>query len=683
MRVIPQSTINIYSNVMISKGNNIAFKNAGEQKEYFSKHLIESKVPCTVVRKSNVLRIEPTNKAMFYPSQNPNYISFRNPNVDEREYYGIITNWDYVNENCIEIAYAIDYFQTYCFDMNFSKGVDDCLVVREHLSQADYAKSLINPYDPSILEFQTGENLETGYMLEDNVIDAGTSAFSNAFPNTDYHHDNNAILYYISPFDVNELGIRDDFFDMLNKIVESGGFYLLPGHYVLDQGNSHYIWRSKDSSSGYDKVQLSGHLNHETLILCVCRSINNDRSYIINKLTQWGVINSLVNMYSIPYKNLRAAFSTFIEYGSIYEGRLVRRDFTPRTQEYNSKKLNLYPFNYARLMSPTGDVQELHYEYFKSLQNGEGAYSLGIGTMIANSPVSVVAPIDYKYLTSRYSDSPSTQFGIYFDRYPTVAYNTDAYLAAYAAQAQANIRNNTWINQQQRELDVIKANAGMISGVVSTFANTSAIPNGASRTDNATGADPSALGNGISAGLNFANAGVQAQLTKRQTNIIESQDQFVKASYAALTGGEGNEVFEANMAPTKAAYAANIYTPSDCTGQTNYFEGGFQDIKIYPVTLRDEIMKLYDLYFRNFGYASGRFGKPRIFNYMDGNTHKDEELPHFTKTSDSDDAVLSTYVKTSHMKLNFFISDVSDFISTMFDSGVRLYKGSHLIEKGL
>lgn len=690
MIISPQSTVTLYKEVPIRNGINIVFTNKHEQTSYFERHVLQSNAPCTVIRKTNVLKIEIPSVLNL---RNMNYLSFRNPTFDDRTFYATIINYDYVNNNCVEVIYAIDYWQSYMFDIN----VHDCLINREHLSEDDYQKSLTNPYDPSILEFQTGETLPVGSMLENNIINSDnmkrifSEVYSTISSETSSTHSQDMYtIMYISRFDVASLGEKAglEWIGIQQGVKEKGGFSLQPGAPTLDIAvNADAMWVYDNDSARIITRQLNA-----TWIFCVADfySSNADDvtvSYIIDKLTEWGVISSLVNMYSVPKTVIKTAFNKYIPYDGRY-GRIHDYQQTPLKSTYDSQKLSCYPFSYMRLLSTAGDAEELHYEYFDDLTKGGESFTLGVASTLNDMPCAVVAPKHYKYPFSTdvlSLNATNMMCAMKLTQFPTAAYTTDAYLAAFAAAAQQNIRGNTWIASEERGLAITTAGINNIRTAISDITGAGKISGSVSETEyaggtssmNASGDIANPLSAGLRVGVGMFSAGVNAGLRNNQLNLLKSHDQYIDASYDALTGGESAKVFEANFAPTKPAYASNYYTASDGNGAINYLPGGFFDILIQFVSLRDEIQKSYDSYFRNYGYASGRCGQPRIFNYIKGSG----DMPHFTYTDEDTEGIKSTYIQTTHLHTTSSISDVDHFVSALFNAGVRMIQGSDLIAK--
>ena len=121
----------------------LIFSTRAKQIEYYTSKRVRQFVNCTVVRKNGVLRLE----APMSVVKDCNYISFINPAFDNKEFYGHIVNYDYVNNECTDIVYALDWWQSYMFDVTF----DNMYIEREHLSEEDYQKAETNPSSPRVL----------------------------------------------------------------------------------------------------------------------------------------------------------------------------------------------------------------------------------------------------------------------------------------------------------------------------------------------------------------------------------------------------------------------------------------------------------------------------------------------------------------------------------------------------
>ena len=158
MRVTPNSTITLYSNIKIRRGMGPIFSSANTRNAYFNQHIVRSNVPTTYVRHTGEVKVE----APLSVVKECNYISFINPDFENMTWYALLVNWEYVNNECTAIDYVIDPLMTYLFQFQ----MQPCTISRQHLSITDFNKAEVNPYDPSIYQFTTGEDLMTSPEVE-------------------------------------------------------------------------------------------------------------------------------------------------------------------------------------------------------------------------------------------------------------------------------------------------------------------------------------------------------------------------------------------------------------------------------------------------------------------------------------------------------------------------------------
>ncbi len=158
MRVVPGSSINLYSNIKIRKGMGPVFSSAQRRDAYFQQHLVRQSVPTTYVRHSGEVKVE----APLSVVKGCNYISFINPDFENMTWYALLTDWEYINNECTRIDYIIDPLMTYMFMFQMQESV----ISRQHLCVADYDKAARNPYDPTIYQFTTPEDLAVGPAVE-------------------------------------------------------------------------------------------------------------------------------------------------------------------------------------------------------------------------------------------------------------------------------------------------------------------------------------------------------------------------------------------------------------------------------------------------------------------------------------------------------------------------------------
>lgn len=683
MRIIPDSTISLYANVGIDSGEQLVFKNRTNQKAYFTSKLVRSAVNCTMVRKTGRLRVEIPGSVI----STCDYISFINPSFDNRTVYARIVDYDYINNECVEIAYAIDYWQTWMFDVTF----DEMYIEREHLSQADWDKAELNPYDQSILEFKTSESLPISEDIEKPYYAFGTTS------------DKDGI--FIGEALCNQYSITDKigtlliFSDINLEYLDTNGSSPLPSE-VFWSILQNFIYDSSDAvrdnlcalklspaTKAYlrtHNTQYTGHpfrkgekWGHTTLgnitpfssntieapvSYVYCDNSSVDMSDNFSALLQWftdaGLLDSLLGVYPVPTGLVM--FS-----GSQFNAPISIKLTTAKTQSVTNKKLDLYPYSYYKVMTPNGDIKELRMESFKSAQDGLDECEVAMSLDVLEKPNLIIAPVNYK-ASGTAPNNPTTDMntleGIMFSQFPTMPYDIDAFRSQMAVVANSIIGNNTIqykydleLRGQQLANDYIRAGANTASGVVS-------------------GAISALAGDyGKAAGtvMNTASGGALDLATTMQTQrvILENEGQLSTGAYDVLNGGEDSTVYT-NFKYTKPAYAGNVYHQVNGDGITNYNLNSFADIIFLKVAINPTILAQYDRYFTNFGYNSGRCGIPRVINYTRG-VSGDANLPHWQTIGTK----LTTYIKTSDCKVTHAMLPVAEFIRTMFNNGVRMIKG--------
>ena len=102
--IAPGSTITLYSDIKITNEQQIAFQSKAEQRTYFSKHVIRSKVNCTYVRHNGTLKIEDSVGLM----NTCNYISFTNPSFEDVVFYARVVDFAYVNNVTVEMSKIVE-----------------------------------------------------------------------------------------------------------------------------------------------------------------------------------------------------------------------------------------------------------------------------------------------------------------------------------------------------------------------------------------------------------------------------------------------------------------------------------------------------------------------------------------------------------------------------------------------
>ena len=179
MLIVPDSNVSLYADVPISDGHEIVFRSKTEQSTYFATKRIASKAGCTYLRKTGRLRIEWSTETVM----RADFISFKNPSFENITFYAKLIDYEYVNNVTTDCIYEIDWFQSFCFDVE----MHPCGIVREQLTEEDYQKAVANPWRRDIPELLTDEDLPVSESLEciyTNGVNTSGTVTGNRFPMT-------------------------------------------------------------------------------------------------------------------------------------------------------------------------------------------------------------------------------------------------------------------------------------------------------------------------------------------------------------------------------------------------------------------------------------------------------------------------------------------------------------------
>lgn len=686
MRIQPDSTINLYSGVEIDNGEQLVFSTRNNQNAYFQNKLVAQQVNCTVVRKTGALKIEigqyGVAKALLPTC---NYISFINPAFDNKTVYARIVDYDYVNNECAEISYVIDYWQTWMFDVSF----DECYIDREHLSQSDFAAAAQNPYNPNILEFRTNEDLPVTKDMEKPYYTIGGQNSDGGFlgervcESTGIPDEIGALVVFsdvnFSNLDTgatpgNEPSLK--FKNVLKSMTFPGGSQAdtLSTFKLTSEAKTYLTTKYSDFSSCFNdsaNSNISKGAQWDTKSPFGSNRINAPVNYayffraanaggLLGWFTDVDCLDSVLGVYPVP--------TGLMYLSGISQGN--PQAFTIETasgQSVVNKKLDLFPYSYYRIVTPNGDVKELKIEDFRAAQLSNADCVL-CGTMdIVEKPNLIVGPTNYKYggIAPNNSDvNMNPMESLFFTQFPTLPYDIDGFKSQMAAVANSIIGNNTIMYQNELQYQSEILNDKTISGALG-----GAIGAGSAGASVISGDLSGAVGSGLSAAQQMRMAQLNEQYKRPE---LENQASMLIDAYNVIAGGDQGAL-KANYKYARPAYAADIYNPINGDGVVNANVNMFYDILVMRVSLHPSILARYDRYFTDYGYNSGRCGIPRVVNYMRGGADP-TTLPSWLDINGKD----TTYVKTRDCKVVYSMLPVAQFIKAMFDGGVRFIKGDNL-----
>ena len=159
---VPDSTVKLYrvEGLDTKSGRTLAFVNAAARDGWMNSQIWPSaqygtSVNVQVVKKrfqTIRLKMSMMHTGGYDTLQFCNYLSFINPSYGSKIYYCNITSYDYINNETVEITYAIDWWMT---DM-FTADIEACSILREGFTIGEFNTLKNNPYQ-DIIKMRTSE----------------------------------------------------------------------------------------------------------------------------------------------------------------------------------------------------------------------------------------------------------------------------------------------------------------------------------------------------------------------------------------------------------------------------------------------------------------------------------------------------------------------------------------------
>lgn len=654
------SVLNLYSNVEVSDGLQVAFSSAAAQYNYFSKRLVKQYTGMSYVYRNGVVKIQDTPQVVAQA----NYISFNNPSFESKPIYARITDYQYVNNATVKITYAIDWFQTFMFDVSYRS----CQIQREHLSDADWAKAVANPWRHDILELETGENFhfteddrpqiatsERVYYLQcpddspECYIMLALSPFSFSYkvgdktPEADMYNwlrgFKNNIADKLADDDFGQLVIRAD--DVLDGLPTSLNIYIFKANDVYQS-----LFTDMDDAWSVPKKRLDG---------------------VLDDLTAMGRTSQIVALYYAPKATVRA----FLGDSNTAKNIVSIDNLNARTCNSSNPKMKRFPFSYLTVESPSGNRKEFHYEKFAAAVNSIDFYLLG---SFNGFPFLSLVPYNYG------QGNPSA--GAVFDKtgfniterldyveVPQLSYTTDGFLSYVSSQYQLAQANQSTPVQLARMGEFMGGAATAAASLAPTLAGgalNGLTASGALSDTRPVGAGMAALGStlsNVSQGDNSKAGAAAGAAMMAHAVAANFSDANVRAAMGANTG-LGSPIY--NFDTERSLYDNDIYHAGTAGGFPAYKLERFY-YQFYFKTLTPAWTEIVDNYFNAFGYNSGRIGIPRVVNFI----HGSGDQPHFVTY----DGAPTTYVKTTDCHVISTMMPVSQYIEGLFNAGCRFIKG--------
>lgn len=660
--ILPDSRVDLYFDIPISGDLQIVFSTKAKQKTYFASKRLVTKAGCSYIRKTGRLRIEFDTAIV----QQCNYISFTNSSFENVTFYAKILDWDRVNNTTTDIFYEIDYFQAYMFDAVYHA----CLISREHLTEDDYNKAVVNPWRRDIPELLTDEGLPCDKNLE-KIYTGNISSYTGEqfrIPSKKYEDesDNMAICLFLSSFDIEAILTNENSGSVNSKTLEEYNDFLDNFNYFTyydrDIGGTNVralrfnSW-SNNFGMAYSVLAIKIKDLPQPIVGSKASVAMNNLGSAIDFLTAYGVTSSIVGLYVLPewIFNVSTAFESNAPGSKIHLSIDKINGVDP--------KLNTYPFRYLRVASPI-DTKEFRLDLFNDMSNGKNDCQLLFSYNLNGIPSITISPIDYERVVNSDDDYVKSNYdeAITFQAFPQMGFSCDAFLTFLSQQYASAMTGNTMAGQSS----IIAAQQEAMAGQSAALLN--AVGSPVSGLSNAIGSVlTGGVGAGISSGFGMGNTVNEqaASIARAQANFEQSQQSIniQNEAQGGRLGGSG--VFYG----TKRAFVNDRYVKGSSSGYLPY---QFSAICFWVtvVTLNEDVLKKYSDYLTLYGYKSLRTDTPHICKYIKNGVEK----PHFA-TFDGD---TFTYVRTENMHVTGLIKPACDYIENIFNSGTRFLNGDEL-----
>lgn len=655
MKITPSSDLRLYSNVKINPGENIAFPDANTQAAYFNRHYVAGQAELTYCRPNEPIKVEIPLATVL----RCNYMSFRNQSFENITYYALITDVNYINNETTEISYSIDPIQTEMFAGRTK--YEETRILRENLSQSAMEKAKANPYRRDILELETPEPALT-VSPEQQQYPAPTDAKAT----TSYDM---ALYLYLSPIETDRLDHWASFEALFDGGVRKKGFTLnfpVPCWvYKMSatrySGNTTLTWTDADGES---------HTVTDTYY-------NVAIAYLAEQNCMQSVLAAMWLPEWITYTDAPADPGETLP---LDDGLTLTASYTPRPTR--TPKMMRYPYYYLEVQTPDGQRKEYRWEDFVelTLTDSPGAWKdVHFRLMVPMTPAPTVYLAPWRYrqtlgsLTRYWPENLNMAESTAYSEFPQLAISCDSFLTYLANQyASMNLAGDKYTRNYELSSfygpmgSMLKGAAGMVSQAGSGL--TDGMFSGILGGSSAMKAD---LGQSLGMAGQFITDSFRVNAANQRLNQrIEAEGMHTAGMHAAIAMRDGS--IDTAFGYAKQAFVANEYRQGTSTGQIYYYTSRLQ-WRVYERKLLDDVAQEYDKYLKRYGYASIRIGKPRVLNYMQGETDG-----AFLPSWETVDNAKATYIQTADLHVRNPILGFGEAIAQAFNAGIRFFDGGSL-----
>lgn len=643
----PESTINLYEGILNGAGTRPVFTSFENQKRYFEKHKRGWWVGCSYIKHSrNELKVN------FNPQvvQNCNYISFRNPNFENWEYYAEIISYEYISNEVCKIKYEIDWFQSYMFAVTYQES----FIEKQHLLEKTYKELEKNPW-LDIYEMHTDENIPVSdSMFEGSRRDDSEFAV---------HFGPPCYVMKVSPHDINSSFIDQWTVKARKMVAQSLGFIKdsrgVENHFIPMDIHGNDLPESYIDFK-YPKVENPC----DIIVLPNTEGARETLRELLDFLALSNMSGAIVGLWTVP----KLYISNWLLWNSSNQGEArpsvlredtIKSDFKATkasdlggrytvkmalpTTTYHNKKLLRSPYTYM-FVEADGNRKEWRFEDFRRYTPDGKKVMFDIIASFDNAPFISLCPYAYQRTHPDISDSRvNVNIAERLDiiNIPQMSYSMDAYLAFLGNQYTSQLASTT----------TKAANMKRESVTTDGYRSQGALP----------------LTQKFRETLGALYGGKQ-----RQADVINND--FMRDA------GIWNEIEDYNNGKVNGDYVSGVFGNAKSLYALDEYHAGSGNVlgaytgPTYNVpsgftygynTLRPSIGNTIDKYFDYYGYTCNYIGVPRIVNYIQGG-----DLPHFVNNQ--------TYCKTTNMRVTHSLKVVCDYIEAIFNNGCHFYRGENL-----
>ena len=638
--IAPDSTITLYQDVDITDEKQMIFQSVTEQNNYFSAHVYRTQVDCSYQKPGDplILDIPETDLLAF------NYISFNNESFENKTIYARVKNIPrYLNNEVRAIAYEIDTFQTFMFDIN----VEECSILREMMSTSEKTAEDTDCLKNEIAEYFTPEPLTYAETMK-QVIDSLITQYTESVISGDIIRREYDLTASATP---KKNGVFMNILNShkLNTRTPSGAdnmkcriYLVLSQPFNASTGQTSSPIIQYNDAWGFTKVAYVTSYILDTTGL-------TDLANYIDAITTAGATNTILGMYWLP--------SIFPDSDRATPVQLVEHVITI---PHNGKcgKLNRFPYRYIRMKDPSGNVKEYHLEKFDTTlaKNGSMTVTFGMFYTFNGYPQIILAPKNYGRVSTVETDVPVNYQGYNFKEgmivadFPQVAFSTDAFLTYYG---------NVLRGKQMEYASASPVERGLMTTDLSMNRDFSSFGDFASEYEKyALGRITKGAGQLISGDIK--GLGTMASIFSLGSMYNATQETPLNrqaADYSGTLMNVSSVDTPESLSMLRPAFANDEYHPSTNSAMlVDYMRNmvGFEMILIEP---NDSLINQYEKFFEVYGFASNRFDVPRVMNYINNSG----DMPVFYNNR--------TYVKTQNCHVNGVNIEVCRNIEAMFNAG--------------